>query len=603
MSLSYRAIDWNRQKRWYDFCAAGILLFGGTVFLAVSGWVSPEITAETAILRVTAFLSLWLLHVILCIGPAARLDNRFLPLLYNRRHLGVTLFALAFVHAALATFQFHAFSNANPILSVFTAYRRDYLAWDSGYSQLGHFPFEPFGAATLAILFLLAATSHDFWLRQLGPSLWKTLHFGVYGAYVCLVAHVAFGVLQAERTPAYPVLLGFGFFTVGALHVAAAVRGGNRARGIAETTEGFVDVGPAAEIEEGRGRVVKVAEISVAVFRHKNRLYTTSNVCRHQGGPLGEGRILDGCITCPWHGWNYRPEDGCSPPPFQERLETFPIRIENGRIHIQPRPHPLGTTSPGAAVESTSEGNQDEFYVGYHDSAPPRLRRRTRVTVVAIAATTALVAAISAGFQTPADIGTFEFGIERSFEGILREKPTPLLQATAVNGMTTNALYLLVGAGKHGPPSIITGHDGQWVRFVGTAIGRRGDRMIEMNQPETFAVVQHSGPAPAVANAVLGVVRFSGELIDTKCYLGVMRPATGKVHRACAVRCLAGGIPPGLLVRDAQGQPTVVVLGGPGGALLKFDPQWGGRVVEATGELSRIGSNWFLATTEFRLAD
>jgi nitrite reductase/ring-hydroxylating ferredoxin subunit len=74
-------------------------------------------------------------------------------------------------------------------------------------------------------------------------------------------------------------------------------------------------------------------------------------VCAHQGGPLYEGKVIDGCLTCPWHGWQYRPGDGCSPPPFQERLITYRIRLKNGRVLVDPRPLPAGTAVPPIVLE------------------------------------------------------------------------------------------------------------------------------------------------------------------------------------------------------------------------------------------------------------
>lgn len=112
-----------------------------------------DTTVETvAILRGTAVTALLLLHIILAIGPLARLDPRFLPILYNRRHLGVTMFLLALVHSVFATVQFNALGNENPLVSVFTAYGRDYNVFAGGGFNPGHFPFEPFGAGALVIL-------------------------------------------------------------------------------------------------------------------------------------------------------------------------------------------------------------------------------------------------------------------------------------------------------------------------------------------------------------------------------------------------------------------------------------------------------------------
>ena len=58
---------------------------------------------------------------------------------------------------------------------------------------------------------------------------------------------------------------------------------------------------------------------------------------------LGEGRIVDGCITCPWHGYQYRLADGCAPPPFTEKLATYRVRLERGILEVDPRPLPPGT--------------------------------------------------------------------------------------------------------------------------------------------------------------------------------------------------------------------------------------------------------------------
>jgi len=351
MSASYRAIDWNRQKRLYDLTLTGGIVLALATFIGVSLAVSPESTAETLVLRATSVTALVLLHVVLAIGPLTRLDVRFLPLLYNRRHLGVTLFLLALVHGVFAVVQFHALGDENPLVSVFTAYRRDYRVVADGQVVVAHLPFEPFGAAALAILFVMAATSHDFWLRNLGASFWKALHLGVYAAYGLVLAHVVFGALQSEASLLSPVLLIAGLAALAGLHLAAASKAARLDAASREAEpDGFVDAGPVERIAEGRAVVVSVAGARLALWRHQGRVFATSDVCRHQGGPVGEGRIIDGCITCPWHGWNYRPEDGCSPPPFKEVIETHDVRVADGHAWVRPAANPFGTRCAGAAL-------------------------------------------------------------------------------------------------------------------------------------------------------------------------------------------------------------------------------------------------------------
>jgi nitrite reductase/ring-hydroxylating ferredoxin subunit/DMSO/TMAO reductase YedYZ heme-binding membrane subunit len=342
MSGAYKAVGWNRQKKIYDGVLAGLVVAALAAFMAVTLLANPNVTAETLVIRSTALCSFLLLHVILCIGPLARLDRRFMPLLYNRRHLGVTMFLLALLHAIFVIIQFHSAGDKNPLVSVFTAYKMDYNPLAHGTANISNFPFEPLGFVALVILFLMAATSHDFWLKNLGASFWKALHQLVYVAYGLLVLHVALGVLQSESEPLYPALLGGGFFTVTGLHLAAYRRERKFDRGH--------DACGVADLVDGRANVVLVDGRRVAVWLHQGKVFATSNVCRHQGGPVGEGRIIDGCITCPWHGWQYRPEDGCSPPPFHEVIPTFNVTVEKGRVFVSSVENPLETKVEGVRV-------------------------------------------------------------------------------------------------------------------------------------------------------------------------------------------------------------------------------------------------------------
>lgn len=342
MSSGYQAVGWNRQKRRYD----AVIVLGIALYLLLflgQGWLRDgHVTLETLLIRGLGSLAFVLLHVILSIGPLARLDARFLPFLYNRRHLGVCLFGVALAHAGFAVVQFHAFGDEHPLVSVLTANRR--------YTSLPDFPFELLGLGALAILFLMAATSHDFWLANLSARVWKALHMLVYLAYALLVGHVALGTLQVERSPVLAGLLAAGCAWIVALHLVAGWRERGRDRD-AVPVDGWVDAGAVADIPAQRARVVSIAGERVAVFRYDGKVAALSNVCRHQNGPLGEGRVIDGCVTCPWHGYQYRPEDGCSPPPFTEKVPTYAVRIVNGRVEVEARARPAGTPLAPARVE------------------------------------------------------------------------------------------------------------------------------------------------------------------------------------------------------------------------------------------------------------
>src|SRR5437867_1500919 len=117
MSASYQAVGWNRQKKIYDWLIFGFCMLYLSTFISLNLAFNPQVTFETLLIRSTSTLAVLLLHVILSTGPLTRLNKKFLPLLYNRRHLGVTMFCIAAVHGGFSILQFHSLGNVNPIVS------------------------------------------------------------------------------------------------------------------------------------------------------------------------------------------------------------------------------------------------------------------------------------------------------------------------------------------------------------------------------------------------------------------------------------------------------------------------------------------------------
>jgi methionine sulfoxide reductase heme-binding subunit len=345
MSVQYGAISWNRQKKFYDLTLVSVVVLYLAIFVGVGIWRNPTATAETLLIRALGTAAFLLLNVVLSIGPLARLDKRFLPLLYNRRHLGVSTFLLGLAHGGFALFQFHALGNINPFVSLFISNPR--------YGSVADFPFQALGFLALIILFLMAATSHDFWLRNLTAPAWKRLHMLVYVAYALLVAHVTLGALQSERSAILAVALISGISILLSLHLAVAFREKRVDRAKHEAVnEGFVEVCKVDRIAEKCAAIVSLSGERVAVFRYDGKVSAISNVCQHQNGPLGEGRIIDGCVTCPWHGYQYQPESGAAPPPFKEKVPTFRVKVVEGSVFVHPHPNPPGTRVESARIES-----------------------------------------------------------------------------------------------------------------------------------------------------------------------------------------------------------------------------------------------------------
>ncbi|MBL8746915.1 MAG: (2Fe-2S)-binding protein, partial [Phycisphaerae bacterium] len=97
MSASYTWVHWNRHKKVYDAVLIGgvAVYLGAFVALGKLVFASPgDLSDEVLVIRALGTAAFSLLHVVLCIGPLARLDRRFAALLYNRRHMGVMMFCL-----------------------------------------------------------------------------------------------------------------------------------------------------------------------------------------------------------------------------------------------------------------------------------------------------------------------------------------------------------------------------------------------------------------------------------------------------------------------------------------------------------------------------
>jgi hypothetical protein len=223
----------------------------------------------------------------------------------------------------------------------------------------------------------------------------------------------------------------------------------------------------------------------------------------------------------------------------------------------------------------------NEFYVGYQPRAPQRLSRFLFRIAFGLAMLAPAVALLLVAGQQPFPEARFEFLQYRDYKGRLAADPYPRLLAEG-------GPYLLVAPGKHGASEMVRGFELREVHLSGSLIERGGDRMLEI-VPGSLRATGPPGSADPPVD--LGDVTLTGEVVDSKCYLGVMNPGAGKVHRDCAVRCISGGIPPALVVRDATGEVRVGLLAGVGAAdILDFVAE----PVTIRGRLRRAGATLIL---------
>lgn len=244
----------------------------------------------------------------------------------------------------------------------------------------------------------------------------------------------------------------------------------------------------------------------------------------------------------------------------------------------------------------------DDLYVGYLAPSAAVARRMRRIAVFALLITVAVAVSASFGHGTlPAS--AFEFGMTRTFEGVVRESPAPMLLVVAgpESSVSTLSAWLLVAPGKHGAGEIVRGLEGEQVRVSGTLVYRDGQTMVEV-EPESLVPLGRAVLDPP-ATVELGFVTLSGEIVDSKCYLGVMNPGESKTHRDCAVRCISGGAPPLFIARDVAGnRMQMLLVGDNGGAIHRDVLPWVAEPVEITGRLVSMGELFVLHAnpTRFR---
>jgi hypothetical protein len=188
--------------------------------------------------------------------------------------------------------------------------------------------------------------------------------------------------------------------------------------------------------------------------------------------------------------------------------------------------------------------------------------------------------------QQPFLRATFEFGQDREFDGRIEVRPYPVLLVSrpgAAGNQLAYSRYLLAAPGKQGADAEVRRFSNRLVRLHGSLIYRDGQTMIEL-MPGSVVV-----RGPAVANppreTAVGSVTVIGEIVDSKCFLGVMNPGRTKVHRDCAARCISGGIPPMLLAANA----LYLLVGADGRKLKQELLQMVGETVEVRGNVLLSG--------------
>lgn len=96
----------------------------------------------------------------------------------------------------------------------------------------------------------------------------------------------------------------------------------------------YYPVGSINDLKPGKGLKVKIKKRTIAVFKHKNKIYAIQNNCPHQNADLADGYIKDGKVFCSLHHWGFELLTGAYSFNPEIFLKTYDVKIENEEIFV-----------------------------------------------------------------------------------------------------------------------------------------------------------------------------------------------------------------------------------------------------------------------------
>lgn len=246
--------------------------------------------------------------------------------------------------------------------------------------------------------------------------------------------------------------------------------------------------------------------------------------------------------------------------------------------------------------------DKDEFYIGYLDQIPSRTKGVLKRIVFLMLFIFIVSAVLFSTEQNDFKNSTFELGQVNELTGTLYKYPAPMLRVQVAENLFKN--IVLLGFGKFGADknieeieSQVSKIDGMEITLKGTLIYYDGKTLLQLEKDDKpykiFKKSMHTRP-PKVD---LGTAVLEGEIIDPKCYFGVMKPGFGKIHRSCAVRCISGGIPPVFLTSNEQGESSYYIITDMKGKPINKDIlPYVGKPCKISGQLEQI-EDWLVLRT------
>jgi hypothetical protein len=214
--------------------------------------------------------------------------------------------------------------------------------------------------------------------------------------------------------------------------------------------------------------------------------------------------------------------------------------------------------------------NQD-FYIGWMPKAPSVFARHVKGVLLFLFPAALVIGYLLSTSQKKFSTANFEFGKLTEIKGVYLNNPVPMLKVFDKNILSVT--LPLVGYGKHGAETAIMELEkergislhGKEVTLKGTLLYGDGKTLLQIDKNDNPVVSIGDESLVPLRQKDLGELTVRGEIVDPKCYFGVMKPGEGKVHRDCAIRCILGGIPPVLHVQNERGESNYYLVVGPNG--------------------------------------
>lgn len=236
----------------------------------------------------------------------------------------------------------------------------------------------------------------------------------------------------------------------------------------------------------------------------------------------------------------------------------------------------------------------NDFFIGWAAELPAADRRFFLRAGVGLVVAASATAGLLAGLQRAPGDGHWDSEL-REWRGVLLATPYPVLLTRSDDGQWRS--LLLVCQTKCGVAERVGALLGQPVVVSGSLIARGAHAMLAVADGDDAFRREPAAAFKTPATRVLGEVSVAGEILDSKCWFGAMRPASGKVHKACASLCIRSGIPAGLFVRDASGDTAMLTLTESGQQLGESTLAKVADPVEVTGSVYQRGDLRWLDTT------